>query len=83
MADPRKHPSFERLLAYGDPEAIAGALSVEMECGTPILGATVGREWLVLPATEGPDGVLPEDVVGVYHRVRANVLHNHLNRNGV
>ena len=76
MNDPRKHPSFERLRAYGDPKAIAGALSVEMERGTAILGATVGREWLVIPAPGGLDGVAPADVVGVFHRVRENVIHN-------
>jgi hypothetical protein len=76
MNDPRKHPSYERLRAYGDPEAIAGALSVEMERGTPILGAAVGREWLVIPAGGGVDGIPPADVVGVYHRVRENVIHN-------
>jgi hypothetical protein len=72
MIDPRKHPSYERLRGYGDPEGIACALSAEMERGTPILGATVGREWLVIPGPSGLDGILPADVVGVFHRVLEN-----------
>ena len=70
MLNPRWHPCYRALRAYGDPEAVCDNVALAMmRGGTTVGGVLFTPEWILVPTEGRFDAVAPRDVLWIFAKV--------------
>ena len=74
LVNPRVHPSYRKLSAFGDPRAVAGSISADFAGGAEAIGpVTVGKGWVVHASKWGVAATPLRELVWAYRQGKSRL----------